>query len=236
MLYSPTVRHRRPLGGLCGVVLVLVSVLPAGADSGMRTVTDSKGRVTISVPADWDVFSLGANVLAGKMRKDVPEDLFSMIVAMAPRPPEHLPALTVVTIKLPGEISGRALTSAALGATPTKKMSDLGYNVVQEGSTTIAGHQAYFMYATKTLASTDMLVTAGHLPPGQSVYLVFALFGEGGLGIFATGYTVNEPTRVRTDFATISRILETVRFTGKPSAQPSPLPRIVVSTPAGASN
>ena len=63
----------------------------------MRTVTDSKGRVTISVPADWDVFSLGANVLAGKMRKDVPEDLFSMIVAMAPRAPEHLPALTVVT-------------------------------------------------------------------------------------------------------------------------------------------
>ena len=229
-------RHRRPLGGICGVVLVLVSVLPAGADSGMRTVTDSKGRVTISVPVDWDVFSLGANVLAGKMRKDVPEDLFSMIVAMAPRPPEHLPALTVVTIKLPGEISGRALTSAALGATPTKKMSDLGYNVVQEGSTTIAGHQAYFMYATKMLASSDVLVTAGHLPPGQSVYMVFALFGEGGIGIFATGYTVNDPARVRTDFATISRILETVRFTGKPSAQPSPPPRVGVSTPAGASN
>lgn len=184
----------------------------------MRTVTDSRGRVTISVPVDWDVFSLGANVLAGQMRKDVPGDLFSMIVAMAPRAPEHLPALTVVTIKFPGEVSGRALASAALGGAPTKEMGALGYNIVQEGSTKIAGHQAYFMYATKTLASTDVLVKAGHLPAGRSVYMVFALFGEGGIGIFATGYTLNDPARVRTDFATISRILETVRFAAKPSA------------------
>ena len=199
----------------------------------MRTVTDSKGRVTISVPADWDVFSIGANLLAGQLKKDVPEDLFSMIVAMAPSASEHLPALTVVTIKFPGEASAKALASAALGGVPTQGISALGYNVVQEGTTKIAGHQAYFMYATKTLASGDALVTAGHLPAGQSVYMVFALFGEGGIGIFATGYTLNDPARVRTDFATISRILETVRFTAKPSARvPAPLPTVGGSTPA----
>ena len=37
-------RHRRALGGICGVLLLLASVLPSGAEAGMRATIPMQAR------------------------------------------------------------------------------------------------------------------------------------------------------------------------------------------------
>jgi len=217
-------RHRRLIVLICGVV-VLASVFPVGAQSGMWPVTDARGRLTISFPGDWDVVTLGAAGAAGKRRAGIPEDPLSMIRATAPLGRQHLPAMSVMTIDLPDEFSGTAFgLLAKFGRAQTEQLSAPGYTIVKEGLARVAGHQAYYQYATLTL-DTDAL-PAGPLPPRQSLYAVTVFFGEGRTGVLATGYTLNDPARIQRDFATISRILETIRLNAKPSASIL-LPRFV---------
>src|SRR6266480_4304500 len=108
----PAMRHRRLIVLICGVV-VLASVFPVGAQSGMWPVTDARGWFTISFPGDWEVVSLGAAGAAGKRRAGIPEDTLSMIRATAPLGRQHLPAMSVMTIDLPDEFSGTAFALLA---------------------------------------------------------------------------------------------------------------------------
>ena len=215
-------RHRRLIVLICGVV-VLASVFPVGAQSGMWPVTDAKGWFTISFPGDWEVVSRRPAV--PDKQAGAVENPLSMVTATAPRGRQHLPALSVMTIRLPDEFSGTAFALLAkFGRAQSEQLSAPGYTIVKEGLARVAGHQAYYQYATLTL-DTDAL-PAGPLPPQQSLYAVTVFFGEGRIGVLATGYTLNDPARIQRDFATISRILETIRLNARPSASIL-LPRFV---------
>jgi len=208
---------------ICGVV-VLASVFPVGAQSGMWPVTDAKGWFTISFPGDWDVVSRRAAVPDTKGTGAF-ETPLSMVSATAPRGRQHLPALSVMTIMLPDEFSGTAFSLLAkFGRSQTQWLSEPGYTIVKEGRARVAGHLAYYQYATLTLDSPRL--PAGRFLARKSLYAVNVFFGEGRLGVWATGYTLNDPARVRTDFAAISRILETIHLNTRPSSS-IPLPTFI---------
>src|SRR5205807_413312 len=148
----PAMRHRRLIVLICGVV-VLASVFPVGAQSGMWPVTDARGWFTISFPGDWEVVSRRAAV-PDTPRAGAFENPLSMVSATAPRGRQHLPALSVMTIMLPDEFSGAAFSLLArFRRSQTQWLSESGYTIVKEGQARVAGHQAYYQYATFTIDS-----------------------------------------------------------------------------------
>jgi hypothetical protein len=216
-------RHRRLIVLICGVV-ILASVFPVGAQSGMWPVTDAKGWFTISFPGDWEVTSRRGAV-PDKAQAGAVENPLSMVTATAPRGRQHLPALSVMTIMLPDEFSGTAFSLLArFRRSQTQWLSEPGYTIVKEGRARVAGHQAYYQYATLTLDSPR--VPAGRFLARKSLYAVNVFLGEGRLGVWATGYTLNDPARVQRDFAAISRILETIHLHARASAS-IPLPTFI---------
>ena len=216
-------RHRRLIVLICGVA-ILASVFPVGAQSGMWPVTDAKGWFTISFPGDWEIVSRRAAV-PDKPQAGASENPLSMVTATAPRGRQHLPALSVMTIMLPDEFSGTAFSLLArFRRSQTQWLSESGYTIVKDGRARVAGHQAYYQYATLTLDSPRG--PAGRFLARRSLYAVTVFFGEGRLGVWATGYTLNDPARVQKDFAAISRILETIHLNARASAS-IPLPTFI---------
>ena len=100
-----------------------------------------------------------------------------------------------------------------------------GLRVLQEGAATVAGLPAYYIYTVANAPARPV-----------SLYAVMVFMAVGQTGFYAYGATVNDPDRIRTDFATISAILETFR-PAPPLVQRPPQPPLESAPPgAGAEN
>ena len=201
----------------CGFLLAALAV-PAGAQpAGMKRVTDSKGRFTISFPIGWEVMAMNANVLAGEVTRNLPKDFFSLLMAVDPADPGSPTVVIIMGFTLPGQVSPQAF--GALMSQPLLVGKLEGVTVVTEGNATIAGRPAYYRYFTaQTKKGDDLYNVMVSLTAGQDGYLIF-------------GVTRNVPETLRKNFAEISRILETFHPIAKPGAAIPPAPGAPAGSP-----
>ncbi len=188
-------RLSRLLCALCAVVLIATCLAPAGAQSGLRPVSDAKGLFSISIPSDWQVANsqMSDVVFKGLRTSDVGHNVVSTLAAQSGGGDADTPAiLAVAAVDLPGRVSPSDFAAAVRGEMPS------GWEVTQDGGATIAGRDAHFLYFI-------MHQTA------HALYMVMAYFNVGRTGFLVVGGTLNEQDSIRKHFATISQILETFR-------------------------
>jgi hypothetical protein len=197
----------RLLSVICAVILCGAPIALAAAQQGMRAVGDPAGRFTMSFPRNWTVVSIDskAKVLAeGKvpeyakpvLRADISR---SGMMAFGPSSGNDIPpTLVVLSIDLPKPASADnfADLDEAFKAAISKRRD---ITVTQQGTAKVAGHQASYVYFTETSR-------------GVELYGLQALFPVGRVGFMVVAFTPNDPDRVRSDFALISKILETLRL------------------------
>jgi S1-C subfamily serine protease len=202
------------------------TLTPAVAQSRPQAVSDDHQQFTITLPADWTPSPLDPTVLT----REVPAAARPLIttgatglIAFGPGGASKSAPMVFVTA-IPLTQSGSVVDPlqlvdalrAAPGAPP-------GLRILQEGGATVAGLPAYYVYATADAPAR----------PG-SLYTIMVFMAVGQTGYYAYGATVNNPDRVRTDFATISAIFETFRPAAPPQVQRLPQP--APETPASAGN
>lgn len=183
----------------CGLLLAAFAI-PAGAESGMRPVTDPSGRYTISFPSSWEVVSMNASPVAGEIVSQLGKNFMSMLMAVDPGRSSDTPTLLMVMgLPLETAISPRTF-GMITGESMNSKMDK--YAVVKEGTATIAKRPAFYRYFTVQ-------------EKGHELYAVMVYFTVGKTGYMIIGMTPNQPEIVQKSFGDISRILETFRPTSK---------------------
>ena len=191
---------RKPLAGvICCAVLLAATIVPASAQSGMRTVSDPSGRYTISFPMAWEVVSMNATPVAGEIVNQMGKNFFSMLMAIDPGASASAPTLLMV-MSLPLQTS---ISPRTFGLMTQESMSEKldGYSVINEGTATIAQRAAFYRYFTMRGKR------------GEELYSVMVYFTVGKTGYMIFGATENQPDTVRKSFTDIGRILETFRPT-----------------------
>ena len=184
---------------LCAVLLALCAG-PARAEPGMQTVADPNGRYTIRFPQSWEIVSMNAKPLGGEIMRHFNQNFFSMLMAIDPGASAQAPTmLMVMSMELDHAVSPRTfglMTRESMG----KKFE--AFNIVQEGTATIAKRPAFYRYFTM-------------LKDGEEFYGVMAYFTVEKTGYIVFGMTQNNPATVRESFGNVSRILETFHPTAK---------------------
>jgi len=209
---------------VCLLVLCGVALPPAVAQSGPRDVSDAGGQFTISLPGDWSASPLDAALLA----REVPAAAMprmdggtSGLIAFGPGGASQAPPMLFVAAaplaQSDAQVDPLQLVDA-LRAAP-QRTGEL--RVLQEGAATIAGLPAYYMYTVANAPARPV-----------SLYAVMVFMAVGQTGFYAFGATVNDPNRIRTDFATISAILETLR-PAPPLVRRPPPPPLQSAPPGG---
>ncbi len=181
--------------GICAAVLVAALIAPAGAQAGLRPVSDGKGLFTISIPSDWSAAGdrMSDTVFHGLRTSALGRNVVSTLAAHSGGEGGSAPGiLAVAAVDLP-----RPVSPAAFGEVAKQELPP-AWTVTQDGRATIAGRDAHYLYFI--MHESD-----------YSLYLVMAYFTVGRMGFLVVGGTLNEPDSIRTHFATISRILETFR-------------------------
>ena len=179
----------------------------------MKPVKDPKGRFTVSFPTDWNVTAMefSTKSLSGTT-KGLFDGSSTMLMARPAIDGDRFPVpiLMLMTMTMPKEVSPNLLDELGKVRPSTQPRYQeiwdrYDMRVVQSGTAKIAGHLGSYAYVTMGPRGL------GSVFPEEGMYAVYALFGIGRMGVFSVGMTVNDPARIRADFATISRILETVR-------------------------
>ncbi len=190
-------RIARLLAGLGAAALVSALIAPAGAQSGLRQVSDGKGLFAISIPSDWAVAGnrMSDTVFRGLRTSAMGQNVVSTLAAHSLGEGNSVGAiLAVAAVDLPRRVSSAEFGAAARGELPA------AWTVTQDGRATIAGRDAHYLYF--------IMHESDYAP---ALYMVMAYFAVGRMGFVVVGGTLNEPESIRTHFATISRILETFR-------------------------
>jgi len=164
-------------------VLCVAACVPAGAQSRMVQAADPQGRFTIGFPADWEVGSPASGMPA--------------IMARAPHTGDAFRAnVNVVVETLPEPMDPASYAAAGLRLL---RSVFHGFTIVDQGSATIAGRQAFYRYYTWEPNN------------GNVVYQVQAYFTVGLEGFVVTGSTINDQSHIRRDVPVIAQIFETFR-------------------------
>ncbi len=200
---------------VCLLVVCGVALAPAAAQSRPQLITDDHGQFTITLPADWSPTPLDAAVLT----RDVPAAARPLIstgtsgvIAFGPGGASKAAPMmfvTAVPLTQSNSVVDPLQLVDALRAAP---QAPPGLRVLQEGAATVAGLPAYYVYAVANAPDRS-----------TSLYMVMVFMAVGQTGYYAYGATVNDPDRIRTDFATISAVLETFHAT-PPLVQRLPQP------------
>ncbi len=188
-----TMRLAQPCCVLGALVLVVAGLAPAGAQSGMRPVSDARGLFSIGIPSDWRVASsrMSDAVFHGFRTSALGQHLVSTLAAQS-RDDDSPGFLAVAAVDLPRRVS------PAMFGEIVKEQLPPGWAVTQDGPATIAGRDAHYVYFI--MHETEL-----------ALYMMLAYFNVGRTGFFVVGGTLNEPGSIRKNFATISQILETFR-------------------------
>lgn len=192
-------RHVRYLSGCCALVILIASVVPAGAQSGFQTVTDSKGLFSIALPTDWRVAGseFSDTVFQGLQGSQMGGSVISTLAAHSNfNEPESLAILAVVALDIPQRVPPAAFGEYVRAGFPSN------WTMTQDGRATIAGREAYYVYFVMNQRGTPLYMVMSYFPVGRTGFLV-------------AGGTLNEPSAIQRNFATISRILETFRPSAK---------------------
>jgi hypothetical protein len=195
-----TSMRRRLASALCGALLLAGSMVPASAQSTMRSVTDPNGHYTISFPTSWEIVSMNATPLAGEIVTQVGKNLFSMLMAIDPGASRDAPTVLMV-MGLPLD---RAVSPRTFGMITGESMGEKleGYALIQEGTATIAKRPAFYRYFTMIKQKHELYSVMVYFTVDRTGYMIF-------------GATPNQPETVRKSFGDISQILESFRPTGK---------------------
>ena len=180
---------------LSAVVLMAVCLAPAGAQSALHPVSDTKGLFSISIPSDWRVAnSRTTDVVFRDLTGPVGRYVVSTLAAYSAGDntgvaPGVSAFLAVAAVDLPQGVSTEM----------RKEELPSWWTVTQDGRATIAGRDAHYLYAID------------HQNGYNALYTVMAFFNVGRIGFIVIGGTLNEQDSIRKHFATISHILETFR-------------------------
>jgi len=225
----------RLAAGALALVFCAAVLPPAGAQTGMKRVTDANNRFSIAFPPRWTVEAVQHNTKI--LSTEVPVSSLSRsgssqsaMIGVGPNVDFTVPPrLVVIPVDFPRPITPDDIANSVHQDTTP----DPNFQVTQDGFATIAGQRAYYLYGVTAPRGTT-----------PSLYMVLAFFAQGREGFLVLGATLNQADRVRTDYATISAILETFRIipqhssirrpwttalalpevTGAPHPTPSPLP------------
>ena len=205
---APAARERAALGmriaaGACALVLSAAFLTPAGAQSGMKRVTDANNRFSIAFPARWTVESIQQNtrILATEVPiSSLPQGSSSRSAMVGTGPGGDFnvpPRLVVVPLDLPRPVTPEDISTYV----QQNSVPNPNFQMTQNGFATIAGQHAFYMYGVGR-------------DPGQSTsqYAVLVYIAQGREGFLMVGSTLNDPDRIKRDFTAISQILETFRI------------------------
>jgi len=189
----------------CSLLALCVAFLPpAHAQPGGNWVTVAAYRCSLAFPPDWVVRSVlatqvppgdtslfGLLIVKGGLSR-------SGIVGAGPSPDSNVPPrLTVMEINGQDPVTLQEVWNHV-------RQQAAQYSILQQtedGFATIAGRRAYYQYGVEhPLDGSDPL------------HYVLAYVANGHEGFMILGTTLNDPERIRRDFATISEILETFRI------------------------
>jgi hypothetical protein len=186
-------RTLRLLTVICA--LVTVPLARAAAQQQMRTFQDPRGWFSIDLPADWALAgdasrSLGAGFIHGFERSDAVGMVRSGVAAEGPNSlgSYAVPFIGMLALELPRSLSARRFGEMVKTYVPS------GWTQTRDGEARIAGRDAFFQYMTRG----DLYAVLVGIPTPSAAYLLMA-------------GTVNQPERVKADFATIAQILESLR-------------------------
>jgi len=213
--HTSTTVGRRWTQAVCLLALCGAALTPAVAQPAARVVSDDRGQFTITLPGDWSAGPLDAAVLA----KEVPAAARPLItsgtsglIAFGPGGASQAAPMFVVTAVPLTQSNSQVDPLQMVDALRAAPQAPSGLRVLQEGAATVAGLPAYYVYAIAPVPERPV-----------SLYSVMVFMAVGQTGYYAYGATLNDPGRIRTDFATISAILETFRPT-PPLVQRLPQP------------
>lgn len=146
------------------------------------SVTDSQGRFEMNFPADWEVTTSGAGMIA--------------LLVAGPATAGHQPTVNVIVESLQSPMSPQAYAVASERLT---KVAFHNYTVVQESSGTVGGRPAYSRYYTWETNT------------GVSLYQLQVYITAGQTGFVVTGTTINDQDGILQDMPVVTRIIETFR-------------------------
>jgi len=204
----------RIAAGICMLALCAATLTPAGAQSGMKRVTDANNRFSIAFPPRWTVQTIQVNqkVLTTEVPiSSLPNGMSSSSVMIAAGPGGDFntpPILVVAPIDFPRPMSPDDVAGLIHQAQSQNGTSNPNTQVrmTQDGFATIAGQHAYYAYGVAQRAGQPL-----------SLYGVLVYIAQGRTGFVMLGATLNDPNRIKRDFSTISAILETFRIVPRQS-------------------
>jgi hypothetical protein len=147
-----------------------------------QSVTDAKGRFTMSFPGDWEVATQAHGMIA--------------LLGAGPAAGGSRPTVNVVSETLTAPMSPQRYAAAA---ERLAKLTLHDYTVVQEAAAAVQGRPAYYRYMTWETNT------------GVTLYQLQVFLTEGLTGYVITGSTVNDRERILQDMPLITRIIETFR-------------------------
>jgi hypothetical protein len=154
-----------------------------------QSVTDPKGRFTMTFPSDWEIVTHAEAKIA--------------LTGNGPFYAGSRPTINVVVEEsLPEAMPPQDLAAAAEQGL---KLMLHNYTVIRESNERVQGRLAYYRYFTWETNT------------GITMSVVQMFFTEGRTGFVITGGTINEPERVLHDMPVVNRIIETFQVTLAPA-------------------
>ena len=175
---------------ICALGALMAAVTAAHAQAPLdRSVSDSGGRFTVTVPAAWRVQQNSPGV--------------ALLGVAPPRRGELVPVnVNVVIDALPAPMTAAAY---AAKAAVTLEAQLHGYKVVQQGDTVIDGRPVSYRYYTWVRSD------------GVGLYQVQVYVTVNQRGFVVTGTTENTPARIRRDVPILVEIIDTFRAKAAPA-------------------